>query len=101
MPSRLETLLNAVINGETIEFTPRSRMEEYLKNCINKAGVEGLPDPRSRADALLYMLSETIASGESGSGSGDPDISAIEETLTSIIELQESYIGGNTDVNNS
>ena len=98
MKTRIETLLNAVINGDTIEFTPRSRMEEYLKNCINKAGIEGLPDPRSRADALLYMLAENISSGGSGGGS---DIAAIRDTLTNIIEIQESYIGGNSNANNS
>lgn len=63
MESRVETLLNAVINGETIDFNPQSRMEEYLKNCINKAGTEGLPAPQSRVDALLYRLAETISSG--------------------------------------
>ena len=99
MTSRLETLLNAVINGETIEFTPRSRMEEYLKNCINKAGIDGLPDPRSRADALLYMLAENISS--SGSGGGSSDTAAIRDDLTNIIEIQESYIGGNANGNNS
>lgn len=63
MESRVETLLNALINGETIDFTPQSRMEEYLKNCINKSGVEDLPAPQSRVDALLYKLAEAIASG--------------------------------------
>ena len=35
MGSRIEMLLKALINGETIEFEPQSRMEAYLKNCIN------------------------------------------------------------------
>ena len=68
--NRVETLLNAIINGETIDFNPQSRMEEYLKNCINKTGVEGLPTPQSRMDALLYRLAETIASGGGGGNTG-------------------------------
>lgn len=66
--SRVETLLNALIKGETIDFEPQSRMEEYLKNCINKTGVEGLPTPQSRVDALLYSLADKL-SGSGGSGS--------------------------------
>ena len=56
----MEMLLNALINGETIDFEPQSRMEAYLKNCINKTGTEGLPPPESRADALMYKLAESI-----------------------------------------
>ena len=56
----MEMLLNALINGESIDFEPQSRMEAYLKNCINKTGTEGLPPPESRADALLYKLAESI-----------------------------------------
>lgn len=72
MANRVETLLNAVINGETIDFNPQSRMEEYLKNCINKTGTEGLPAPQSRVDALLYKLAETIASGGGGGAPTTP-----------------------------
>ena len=56
----MEMLLNALINGETIDFEPQSRMEAYLKNCINKTGTKGLPPPESRADALMYKLAESI-----------------------------------------
>lgn len=63
MDSKIEKLLNATIDGETIEFNPQSRMEEYLKNCVNKTGTDGLPTPQSRVDALLYKLAETIGSG--------------------------------------
>lgn len=68
MESRVETLLNALVNGETIDFNPQSRIEEYLKNCINKTGTEGLPAPQSRIDALLYKLAEVVASGGGGGG---------------------------------
>ena len=60
MESRMEMLLTALINRESIDFEPQSRMEAYLKNCINKTGTEGLPPPESRADALMYKLAESI-----------------------------------------
>lgn len=78
--NRVETLLNAIINGETIDFNPQSRMEEYLKNCINKTGVEGLPTPQSRMDALLYRLAETITSG----GSSNPTVPTPLDGRTSL-----------------
>lgn len=71
MENEVATLLNAVTDGETIDFEPQSRMEEYLKSCINKTGTEGLPTPQSRVDALLYILAEKIAEGgSSGSSTG-------------------------------
>lgn len=61
MDSRIEKLLTALLNGDSVEdFKPRSRAEHYLKNCILKIGVEGLPDPQSRLDALLYQLAELM-----------------------------------------
>lgn len=70
MESRIEMLLNALINGETIDFEPQSRMEAYLKNCINNTKTEGLPPPESRVDALLYKLAEN------GSGTDTSDATA-------------------------
>jgi hypothetical protein len=82
--SRLETLLNALIKGETIDFEPQSRMEEYLKNCINKAGVEGLPTPQSRVDALLYSLADKL-SGSGGGGSSEPTMLTATDGRTSLM----------------
>lgn len=65
MDSRLEELLKALLNGETVDFKPQSRMEEYLLRCIEGGGTEGLPTPSSRVDALLYALAEK---GVGGSG---------------------------------
>ena len=57
MDSRIETLLKALLNGESVEdFTPSSRVEAYLKSCILQTGDLDLPDPQSRLDALLYSL---------------------------------------------
>lgn len=59
MESRIETLLNALISGETITgFRPRSRAEEYLLAAVNKSGTEGLPNPQSRLDALLFIVAK-------------------------------------------
>ena len=75
MESRIEMLLNALINGETIDFEPQSRMEAYLKNCINNTKTEGLPPPESRIDALLYKLAEN------GSGVDTSDATATAEDI--------------------
>ena len=72
--SRFETLLNALLNGEQVDFKPQSRMEQYLINCINGSGGEGLPAPKSRAEVLLYTLAEQLKGGSGGgdsSGSGE------------------------------
>lgn len=71
MSSRYEVLIKALLNGETVNFEPRSRTEKYLKNCCDKCGCDGLPEPRTRAEALLYQLAEKLA-GESGGGPDAP-----------------------------
>ena len=71
MSARFETLLSAMLNGEQVDIEPRSRMEQFLKNCCDKCGCEGLPTPRSRAEILLYQLAEQLAGGGSSSGGGE------------------------------
>lgn len=64
MDSNLEWLIESLLNGESVaDFTPKSRMEEYLKAILSKSGTNNLPIPRSRIDALLYQLAQ---SGEIG-----------------------------------
>lgn len=63
MPSNFEKLLQALLNGETVDIQPHSRMEAYLKNCCEGCGCDGLPEPVTRADALLYALAEKLAGG--------------------------------------
>lgn len=64
--SRIEELLEALLNDETVDFQPHSRAEAYLKACCEKCGCTGLPEPLSRNDALLYALAEKIAQGGGG-----------------------------------
>ena len=66
--SNTELMLNALLNGETVDIEPRTRVECYLHNCIEKCGCEGLPDPISRLDALLYALADELAHGGGGAG---------------------------------
>lgn len=68
--SKLEELLNAAAAGETTDLKPQSRMEAYLKACVNGDGADNLPSPQSRADALLIKLAGKMAGGSSGGGGG-------------------------------
>ena len=58
--SRLESQLEALINGETSDIIPQSRIEQILKNCLESKGSEGLLPPLSRVEAYLIALSEMI-----------------------------------------
>lgn len=88
--SRLETLLTAMLNGEQIDIEPRSRMEQYLKNCCDKCGCDGLPTPRSRAEVLLYQLAEQLA----GSGGVETQEKTVDitENGTTEITADEGYL---------
>lgn len=89
MSSRVETLVNAILNGGTVSFSPHSRMETYLMRCLEGGGTEGLPAPISRVDAQLYELIEN-----GGIGTGDPivpeeDIATDEDVQKVIDEVFE------------
>lgn len=71
MSSRYEELLQALLNGETANIVPRSRVEAALKNCIEGCGCDGLTEPKSRIEAYLQALAEKIKSGESGGEEDD------------------------------
>jgi hypothetical protein len=56
MGSRIEFLLKALLNGESVTVEPKSRVEKILVNCCNKRGVEGLPETKSRIEFLFKSL---------------------------------------------
>ena len=81
MANEIEWLLRAILNDETIQnFTPRSRMEEYLHAALSNAGTEGLSIPRSRIDALLYEFAQEGVGGDS--------LPTQEKTVTPTLEAQ-------------
>lgn len=84
---------------EIINSAPQSRMEEYLKSCINKTGVDGLPAPQSRIDVFLYKLVEVLSSGAAAPAvewhSGDGySAGAILRTLPEELVVSVNYDDG-------
>lgn len=66
--SRIETLLNALLNGDTANIKPRSRIEVFLSALLT--GTTPNIKPQSRAEAYLATL---CANGGSGSGGSAPN----------------------------
>ena len=89
MKSRVETLLTALLNGESANIKPRSRMEKYLLALIN--GDTNIKTPQSRIEAYLYALCKK---GADGSGITTDDIDAfIVRTHTEITNDRVTDIG--------
>lgn len=82
MSSRVERLLESLINGETPASEPLSDLELYLMNCINGIGTESLPEPDSRLELLLYRLAEKMA----GSIIATPT-SLVDQTTGNVYDL--------------
>lgn len=61
--SRVEQMLIALLNDSSTDLIPKSRIEEYLDNCVDGDGTEGLPPPQSRVGILLYQLAEKLKGG--------------------------------------
>lgn len=75
--TRLEELLTKLINGESLEgYKCTCRLESHLINCINRKGLEGLPSPKSRLEALLQALAVEIQNGGGTKVEGDIKITA-------------------------
>lgn len=85
--SRIETLWNCLITGETPDFEPLSRNEKYLMSMLN-GDVDGLPEPTSRSEKLLYK----IATGETDLSDVPGYLSRYEELLKQLLE--SGGIGG-------
>lgn len=86
--TRMEELLTALVNGETVSFEPQSRMEKYLKNCCDKCGCDGLPPPTSRGEVLLAQLAEQLKNGGGGTSG------ATAYTVSSVKELPSNAVDG-------
>lgn len=94
--SRTETLIKAVLNGESLEnFVPRSRIEAILKNCCTGSGTDGIPEPRSRNEALLYRLAEQLAGEGGGTGGADNSVvrGIVERSITEFSNDEVTTIG--------
>lgn len=56
-------MLIALLNDSSTDLIPKSRIEEYLDNCVDGDGTEGLPTPQSRVGILLYQLAAKLKGG--------------------------------------
>lgn len=72
-----------VINVIDENFEPSCNFEKYMKNIILKKGVNGLPQPSSRMEVLLWELCVQL----SESGSGSDGKSAYD------LAVQQGYVG--------
>lgn len=90
--SRIEELLQAIINGDEANIKPRSRAEEYLVACACKE-CDNLPTPKSRLDALYYKLAQTISEG---GGGGDIDFTLATAKAADVAEGKTFYAGNGT-----
>lgn len=68
MASKTELFLNALLEDETVEVDLISKVDYYLHACCEGCGCEGLPEPTSRVDELLYQLAEKLSHGGGGAG---------------------------------
>lgn len=91
---RFEKLLIALLNGDSTDIVPRKRMEQYLKACCDKVDCSGLPEPRKRAEFLLYQLAEQLAGGGSGGGGTSEDLNAVLTEQESLIAELKSTLEG-------
>ena len=80
--SRIEILWNCLITGETPDFEPQSRNEQYLMAMLNYYDISNLPTPMSRGEKLLYKL----AIGETDLSDVPGYLSRYEELLKYLIE---------------
>ena len=68
MSNRVDELLSKLLNGETSDITPQSRIEAYLKALVDGSGTDGLPTPQSSSEAYFYAL---VEQGLGGGGGGE------------------------------
>ena len=60
-PNRLDELLTALINGQTLEnWTCLNRLEQYLICILTRKDIEVLGQPLNRLEVLLQALYEVV-----------------------------------------
>ena len=80
--SNVEILLDALVNGRTVNVTPMSRTEILLDALVNGKGVKVVP--MSRIETLLNQLYNIGISGGGGSGA---DLTAFLEGTTTTFTI--------------
>ena len=94
--SRNEDILQAIINGESLEnYRPQSRNEEILKRIALGESLEDI-SPQSRMEALLIAVSEKLGSGGSGEESTDM-LQQLVDSKGNATQLFYYYQGDNLD----
>lgn len=95
--STVERLLEALLSGFIIDITPKSRVEAYLKACLDGSSTGNLPTPLSTVDAYLYALAKKLSAGGGGDDSGDTENSkgAVYKTAT----VTDYEIEGQIEIN--
>lgn len=100
--SRIELLFEKLINGETADIEPQSRIEKCLLNCVKNCGCEGLPEPQSRTEAYIQALAKKM---EGGGGNGSLSKISTADAMDSILANATSadvgkayhYVGETTE----
>lgn len=59
-------MLEAILNGETVDIEPKTKTQAYLKACCNREGCEDLPNPKTKKGALLHRLAREMKNGGGG-----------------------------------
>ena len=93
MSNRVDELLSKLLNGETSDITPQSRIEAYLKALIDGSGTDGLPTPQSSSEAYFYALVEQGLGGGGGGGSTEGGFT-MQDFVDSKGSLRYLYYGG-------
>lgn len=88
--SRFEELLQVLLNGESVDIEPESRIEAILKNAIEGKGLEGLGEPQSRSEAYLMAVAEK---GVGGGETVEKIIQALTITENGTYEVPDGVDG--------
>lgn len=92
--SNEERLLKALLNGvppDNVEII--SRVDKYLSACCEKCGCDGLPEPVTRIDHLLYDLAARLkGAGSGGSGTGGASNVSFDSYINGTLKAVSSNV---------